>query len=514
MLLESFAHTYTSHTSEMVAVFELYHAVRNLQKTYEKIDFRLSDKFPMAKWFRAFVLQWLSHSEGKLFQWVKSAIEHDDLQSISDQVLHSSSVLDLFTSFQQLVDFVKGLDWPNEHDARRFYFAVFYDIIAAIARYGFLSIEQLSIALGSKRENQPPPPPKKAKIGKIRVPIPKMIRKKAKVGLSGDARLTKEACIRVVNNYAIKARFATLLENIPQVHSKQSPVLHDVGLLDSKSTCIVSIRVLGGQLKPIRPWATLMRARVSNRNGKIIGRTGVIRQVADPYWNTPIYAVYDFSSPQLHLGIVHYLDQRQESLFSYGSFSTEGLSVGNPIQTKVTFGEYGYVYVECELMPETKDSLIEITSWMCDTNENIMIEYIVDQLTYDFRDRIHPISLKYKTNSIAKFFKDEPIVSLTTEEIQDIEEYLSPLFDFLNSNLEVLMCHMEDDIGLNVVSGVWNRFVLDAEALIVPSLMSDTKEQKQWDEKRFQFFAKYIEVKCIDLDCCRILQRGWSGINK
>jgi hypothetical protein len=464
----------------------------------------------MAKWFRAFVLQWLSHSEGKLFQWVKSAIEHDDLQSISEQVLHSSSVLDLFTSFQQLVDFIKGLDWPNEHEARRFFFAVFYDIIAAIARYGFLSIEQLSIALASRRSNQPPPPPKKAKIGKIRVPIPKMIRKKAKVGLVGDARLSQEACIRVVNNHAIKSRFSALLENIPQVHSRQSSALQNASLLDSKSTCIVSIRVLGGQMKPIRPWATLMRARISNKNGKIIGRTGVIRQVSEPSWNTPIYAVYDFSSPQLHLGIVHYLDQRQESLFCYGSFSTQGLSMSGPIQTKVTFGEYGYVMVECELMPETKESLLDITSWMCDTNENIMIEYIVDQLTYDFRDRIHPISLKYKTNSIVKFFKDENTTSLSHEEIQEIEAYLSPLFDYLNSNLEVLMGHMEETIGLNVVSGVWNRFVQDAEALIVPSLMSDSKEQKQWDEKRFQFFEKYIEVSHVYIDCCRILQRRWA----
>jgi hypothetical protein len=268
--------------------------------------------------------------------------------------------------------------------------------------------------------------------------------------------------------------------------------------LDSKSTSIISIRVLQGQLKPIRPWTTLIRARITNKSGKVIGRTGVIRQTSSPSWDTPIYAVFDTNSPILNLGIVHYMDQYQESLFSFASFSTAGLSVGAPIQTRVSFGDYGHVIVECELMPENKSSLLGIVNWMCNTNEEIMTEYIVEQLSYDFRDRIHPISLKYKTNGLAKLFKDNQPHHLTQEEIQDIEEYLAPLFEFMNVNLEVLMCHMEENVGLQVVTGVWNRFVVDAEALIVPSLMNDSKEQKQWDERRFQFFIKYIEVIATD----------------
>lgn len=71
---------------------------------------------------------------------------------------------------------------------------------------------------------------------------------------------------------------------------------------------------------------------------------------------------------------------------------------------------------------------------------------------------------------------------------------MAPLFDYLNSNLEVLMANMQEDLALEVVLGTWDRFVADAEALIVPSLLEDAKERKQWDERRFQFFTKFMSV--------------------
>lgn len=122
--------------------------------------------------------------------------------------------------------------------------------------------------------------------------------------------------------------------------------------------------------------------------------------------------------------------------------------------------------------------------------------YLRIQLSHDFRDRIHPISLKYKTNGVKKFFKDVND-TLSPSDIEDIESYLSPMFDYLNTNLEILMSTIDEDLAYAVVLGVWNRFVMDAEAMIVPSLGEDPKERKPWDERRFQFFKKYIEVFII-----------------
>lgn len=83
---------------------------------------------------------------------------------------------------------------------------------------------------------------------------------------------------------------------------------------------------------------------------------------------------------------------------------------------------------------------------------------------------------------------------MAENDISEIEQYLTPFFDFLNSNLEVLMSSMDEVLALEVVLGSWKRFIADAEALIVPTLCDDGKERKQWDERRFQFFKKLVEV--------------------
>lgn len=41
-------------------------------------------------------------------------------KAVSSTDTHSSSVVDLFTSFNQTIDFLKRLNWPNEYQAARY----------------------------------------------------------------------------------------------------------------------------------------------------------------------------------------------------------------------------------------------------------------------------------------------------------------------------------------------------------------------------------------------------------
>jgi hypothetical protein len=94
---------------------------------------------------------------------------------------------------------------------------------------------------------------------------------------------------------------------------------------------------------------------------------------------------------------------------------------------------------------------------------------------------------------VTKFFKEQSD-ALEPSDIEDIAAYLAPLFEFLNVNLEVLMSTLDEAIALRVIQGIWNQFIVDAEAMIVPSLSDDAKERKQWDTRRFNFFCRYISV--------------------
>ena len=84
----------------------------------------------------------------------------------------------MFTSFQQMVDFIQNLDWPIESEVWHFYYAIIYDIISSIYHYCNLTIGLVERDLQLSKNAQPPPPSDVASIGKIKVKLPKMIRKK------------------------------------------------------------------------------------------------------------------------------------------------------------------------------------------------------------------------------------------------------------------------------------------------------------------------------------------------
>jgi MUN domain len=452
----------------------------------------------MVRWFGPFVKEWLSHSETKLKEWVKSALEHDTLERVSPQLAHSSSILDIYTSFQQLLDVLKDLDWSNELESNRFYYAVFYDMVGALYRYAQLSTEAMVRFLSITREYQLPPASKMAKIGKFRVTIPKMYRKKKGSSPSGQTRLTSPMIMLLLNMFAIPGRFESLVNCIPQVHDP-TLVSHDDDILDARRF-LFSLTIIGGSLRPTRPLIAEAYIKITNSQGKDIAITNHIRQSQSPVWNENTLALHDAHSTSLTVGIWHRIEGQKDSLYGVGQLETRGIKSG-PLTQTVNFGKNGSLNISMEVLGESREILCSIIKWICENTARKMINLLVDQvfsllmkLSHDFRDRIHELSLKYKSNFIkTNFFKDR-IEPLSSQEVEDIEEYLAPLFDYLNSNLEVLMANMNEDLALEVVLGTWNRFIADAEALIVPSLLEDAKERKPWDERRFQFFSKFVSI--------------------
>ena len=107
-----------------------------------------------------------------------SSFDQDTLEIISADAQHSSSIIDMFTSFQQMVDFIQKLDWPTATENLNFYYAILYDIVSAVGYYCQLTNGFVERDLSLTKGCQPPPPSDSASIGKLKVKLPKMIRKK------------------------------------------------------------------------------------------------------------------------------------------------------------------------------------------------------------------------------------------------------------------------------------------------------------------------------------------------
>jgi len=101
-------------------IFDLYREVLAIKVLYEKHCRGASLNFSIEGWFRPHVRKWLDMTDAKTQTWVQSAISVDEFKPISSIEAHSSSVVDLFTSFNQTIDFLKNLNWPNEFQYAKF----------------------------------------------------------------------------------------------------------------------------------------------------------------------------------------------------------------------------------------------------------------------------------------------------------------------------------------------------------------------------------------------------------
>ncbi|KAI9316096.1 hypothetical protein BX666DRAFT_2028321 [Dichotomocladium elegans] len=102
--------------------------------------------FKVESWFLQHTRRWLKTTHASTPEWVMNAIKQDEFKCINETASHSSSIVDLFSMFHQAVDFVQGLQWPNEPQRCRFLTSLGKVIAIALEHYtsileGFITEE-------------------------------------------------------------------------------------------------------------------------------------------------------------------------------------------------------------------------------------------------------------------------------------------------------------------------------------------------------------------------------------
>lgn len=100
----------TKASAVSLATFTIYGKLLELHSKFEKY-FAKTKKLDLQQVFRKYFDQWVSQAAHKLRNWAKSAIEGETWEPISREngTLHTSSVVDIFTSFSQSRHFLQLL---------------------------------------------------------------------------------------------------------------------------------------------------------------------------------------------------------------------------------------------------------------------------------------------------------------------------------------------------------------------------------------------------------------------
>ncbi|TPX31652.1 hypothetical protein SmJEL517_g05077 [Synchytrium microbalum] len=518
--------------------FALCRAVVKLRVAYESIDHRLADKFRITYWFIGAVRAWLAVTERKIHEWAQNAVAFDKFLPISPEegILHSTSVIDLFTSFQQQVDFFVGIGWPDVRTERVFVSRLVEIFTEAIERYSNILrrriIGDFEIAEIVKTASKEPLPIKSeppATIGmKINFKMPKILSKKVQLG-EDDVRVLSTACVKLNDLHHMPERLEYLVKRLPE--SSTGPIPDDEAAQNNPSLPPrkpnrdalprppLRITVVRGEYHPcVRPLATELCIAIY-ANGLELARTRRILQRVRPVWHESLHLVSGRGA--LEICLIHCLPEGQEYIMSRsvldfpdtGGDQTVLLSPFGRVQLKVEVGQTDAV-----------EFALERAKWVCAKAENAAIDDFVKTLCHDLRPRIKDCCKRHKRKVLADAFKawvptklkmvnssgflgsmnggsgakTPPSVSdsssVTNMDEEEVEMDLAPVLGFLNSNLRVMSSSMYDDLGNKVIRRIWDRFVRVCEGLLVPPLGEDGKDKKPWDEARVAWMRQAVEI--------------------
>ncbi|KAI5785910.1 hypothetical protein EDC01DRAFT_194231 [Geopyxis carbonaria] len=124
--------------------FELYRELSEIRRIYQ--DAFPEKQFPVhfEEFLADFVWRWIQTVDQKVIGWVDAAIKEDDFilkireeegREPTDNERHTSSVVDIFRSFNQPVDYLKKLDWGDQLQYAKFMTTMSKILGKGVSRY-------------------------------------------------------------------------------------------------------------------------------------------------------------------------------------------------------------------------------------------------------------------------------------------------------------------------------------------------------------------------------------------
>ncbi|KAJ3014666.1 Protein unc-13 C [Thoreauomyces humboldtii] len=504
---------YTSspaHARNFADAFELFAAVRSLEEVYMRVDFRLAEQFNLTEWFSAPFREWVAVSEKKFIEWMQAAVEVDEYQHSAPTALYSSSVLDIFTSFQQQIDFALNLNWPDKEQEHAVLLRLVEAISDTLVRYIEIMVQKIGQDLARCRTGDA------SRRLTPRVSIKKKSKMNLKFGKSkksrnidpAEIRIPIEACVKMENINIVPSLFAALLHRVfpsSDFPPPLPPKPTDPPPLVAPRTPLAVTLLYVDHLTPTRPYATQVYVRV-RVGGKDIGHTSPVPQARRIEWAletapskegdvlaAPRPATFyllpsvDAPPPDLDVSLMHRVPgQPKDYLFGRAALPAAewvgrrevlmdlGVSRGFAVSGQ---SPSGVTFLNKLLDKAARDGISDASA------------LVADQLTHDLRARLKSLSKTYKTSwtKNGKFQsmltklkpgdKDRdsqhtpsttPTTMPTPQQQQDMEQTLATLLNYMDVNLEILTEGASFELAMQIVAGTW-----DVIPGIVESLVTD-----------------------------------------
>ncbi|KAL4784498.1 hypothetical protein BJX76DRAFT_356977 [Aspergillus varians] len=128
---------------DMHDAFHLYKQLSTVRELFANALPDASFPFHIEDVLEDFVWRWIRLTDQKVIEWVEQALQQDgfrvqggdSMQVVAEDARHSVSIIDIFRSFNQVIEQMTQLNWADEYQYAKFMTALSKSIGGAVARY-------------------------------------------------------------------------------------------------------------------------------------------------------------------------------------------------------------------------------------------------------------------------------------------------------------------------------------------------------------------------------------------
>ncbi|KAH8692430.1 C2 domain protein [Talaromyces proteolyticus] len=494
--------------------FELYKGFAAIRRLHRDALPGSPFPVPIEDLLSTFVWQWVRQVDDKIMEWVEQAAAKDAYTVRSgetsnlpeDELRHSVSAIDIFRSFNQVVEELVNLGWDDDYQYAKFMTALSKSIGRGIAKYCEL-LEQSFI-----KEMDRLSPDQEASLVQSRQEKLMQLAKEAwnyKEKIEPFQFLT-ESLVKLNNiEYAIaqldKLEKEINVDGCADAIAKHSPPMTQQKVRKA-TTYVFTVKIVEGEdLKAcdIDGWSDPYVV-LTDEYQKRIAKTHIVYRNLNPRWDSSIdittkgplniiATVWDWDA----VGDHDYVGRTSLKL------DPAHFSDFLPREFWLDLDTQGRILLRVSMEGERDD--IQFYFGKCfrtlKRTEKEMTRKITEKLSAYISHSLSRRALKALLNrglTISSFLTRSRSGNTSTMPSQaEIELALDPLFTYFNDNFAIMDKTLTSEAMKMVMARLWKEVLVTIEGLLVPPLSDKPSHQRPLTQQEVDIVSKWLELLLV-----------------
>ncbi|RGB39698.1 hypothetical protein C1646_602802, partial [Rhizophagus diaphanus] len=482
-------------------IFDLYREVITLKQIFAEICHGETFSFNIQEWFGPHVRKWLEAMDAKTPEWVSSAVKVDKFKAVSSTDTHSSSVVDLFTSFNQTIDFLKRLNWPNEYQAARY--------MTSLSRTISKALEQYCNVIEDKFKEDTFPPEETGQ----HVTKQSAWYVRTKTAIATDKvvpfDIKPESCIKINNIEAAHEQLDNLytsmdVDYLAQVIRDSNPIQPVPEKVEKTNRYLYTIKIVQAENLPALdtngysdPYCVL-----TDEKNSTLAQTRVIYETLNPRWDEAFDITIEETDKMRWLGVTVWdRDQVGSDDVCGKAYIRLDPNYFNDFLAHdvwLDLDPHGRILLRISMEGEKDDIQFYFGKAFRTLKRahDDMARIIVDRMSPFLRQclsrEVINRLLKPNSNGFAIFKPSDKGKKVELSDLE-IEGAIDPLFDYFDTNLMTLNSFLHPAVFTKVMTKVWKEIESIIEELLVPPLSDRPSEMKPLNDTEVDTVIKWLK---------------------